>query len=540
MNKKVILNLLFIASTLLYGCDNNKEEEKVIYIGTTMSIENAIRGEYNYDVLSSGCSEIPLIYQNDKGTYEPLLANFSTQDSKSWTYTILDNMKWSDGVDVSANDILFTLNYFDKYDNTHYLNDYTYVDKDGNTYIDEKTYESYVISNDNKSITLTLKETNVRDLSNMTTFRIMPKHIYENKDVNELSIEDKRVTCGPYLLESFDKSSNTLTYIVNEYYPNKPSIDKLVYKIFSNEDTMYSALRNKDLDTTWIYSKGVGSTYLNGLNKLDYLSKKEISTTAVNGVLMFNTKSEVFSNLNIRKAISYALNYDLFKSIFGGENARVANKGFAPESCIGYKDTEKLENNISKANELLISIGYIKEDKFYKKDGKTLGFELIIKSNKSDQIRMGELVKAQLEEFGIEVTLTTLSNSDFNSKISNKFSNNNVNFEACINGFTQAGMNMGNGLGSIYVDKNHIVQGGCQVDDVEFINILNEMNNASNLEKYAESAANLQNYYVNNVPMIALYWDNNTYFYNNRLNNIKLDANFGINNVTNWLNITLD
>ena len=71
-----------------------------------------------------------------------------------------------------------------------------------------------------------------------------------------------------------------------------------------------------------------------------------------------------------------------------------------------------------------------------------------------------EMIKTQLEAFGIQVNLDTVDKDAYNAKTSNKFSENNITMEAAIYGYTAAGMGMGNGLGSIYVDGNHAVQGG--------------------------------------------------------------------------------
>lgn len=45
-------------------------------VGTTASIETAVFGEYNFDMLASGVSELPLVYQDTKGEYHPLLAAY--------------------------------------------------------------------------------------------------------------------------------------------------------------------------------------------------------------------------------------------------------------------------------------------------------------------------------------------------------------------------------------------------------------------------------------------------------------------------------
>lgn len=143
-----------------------------------------------------------------------------------------------------------------------------------------------------------------------------------------------------------------------------------------------------------------------------------------------------------------------------------------------------------------------------------------------------------MESFGIQVNLDTVDKDAYNAKTSNKFSENNITMEAAIYGYTAAGMGMGNGLGSIYVDGSHAVQGGCQVFDEEFAAILSEMKAAKTIEEYYAGAAKLQDYYAAHMPLIALYWDNMMLAYSSALDNVTVDAVFGLNNVNNWFSIT--
>jgi ABC-type oligopeptide transport system substrate-binding subunit len=46
----------------------------------------------------------------------------------------------------------------------------------------------------------------------MTSFRVMPKHVYEDKDT--VTEAEGRITCGPYVLESFNKEAGTITFAV--------------------------------------------------------------------------------------------------------------------------------------------------------------------------------------------------------------------------------------------------------------------------------------------------------------------------------------
>ena len=65
---------------------------ETVTVGTTAAIETAVYGEYNFDMLASGVSELPLVWQDAEGSYHPLLASYETADSVTWVYTIEPGM----------------------------------------------------------------------------------------------------------------------------------------------------------------------------------------------------------------------------------------------------------------------------------------------------------------------------------------------------------------------------------------------------------------------------------------------------------------
>lgn len=503
-------------------------------VGTTAAIETAVFGEYNFDMLASGVSELPLVYQDTKGEYHPLLATYATEDAATWTYTIQDGMTWSDGEPVTAEDILFTLQYDQANGSANFE---AQTGEDGK--VTEAKYTGYSLSDDKMSISLTLASPNVRELSNMTSFRIMPKHVYEGKDT--VTEAEGRITCGPYVLESFNKEAGTITFAVNEYYPQKPNVEKIVYQLFGNEDTMYLALQQGDIDMVWAYSTGVAGTYQDVLSTDTNVSLVNVAAANAPAVLAFNNAKGLFSDENLRQAVSYALNYEEFKTYFGSAYAEIPNRGFVPSTTVGYTDTEKLTTDTAKADEYMKAAGYTEKnaDGFYvNADGAAAAFTLTVNAAKETHVGYAEMIKTQLEAFGIQVNLDAVDKDAYNAKTSNKFSENNITMEAAIYGYTAAGMGMGNGLGSIYVDGNHAVQGGCQVFDEAFSSILDELKAAKTIEEYYTGAAKLQDYYAAHMPLIALYWDNMMLAYSSKLDNVTVDAVFGLNNVNNWFSIT--
>lgn len=503
-------------------------------VGTTAAIETAVFGEYNFDMLASGVSELPLVYQDTKGEYHPLLATYATEDAATWTYTIQDGMTWSDGAPVTAEDILFTLQYDQANGSANFE---AQTGEDGK--VTEAKYTGYTLSDDKMSISLTLASPNVRELSNMTSFRIMPKHVYEGKDT--VTEAEGRITCGPYVLESFNKEAGTITFAVNEYYPQKPNVEKIVYQLFGNEDTMYLALQQGDIDMVWAYSTGVAGTYQDVLSTDTNVSLVNVAAANAPAVLAFNNAKGLFSDENLRRAVSYALNYEEFKTYFGSAYAEIPNRGFVPSTTVGYTDTEKLTTDTAKADTYMKAAGYTEKnaDGFYvNADGAVAAFTLTVNAAKETHVGYAEMIKTQLEAFGIQVNLDAVDKDAYNAKTSNKFSENNITMEAAIYGYTAAGMGMGNGLGSIYVDGNHAVQGGCQVFDEAFSSILDELKAAKTIEEYYTGAAKLQDYYAAHMPLIALYWDNMMLAYSSKLDNVTVDAVFGLNNVNNWFSIT--
>ena len=502
-------------------------------VGTTAAIETATFGEYNFDMLASGVSELPLVWQDAEGNYHPLLASYETEDSVTWVYTIEPGMTWSDGEPVTAEDILFTLEYDDANGSANFVSQ---TDEDGK--VTEAKYASYELSSDAMSISLTLSSANVRELSNMTSFRVMPKHVYEGKDS---VTEEARVTCGPYMLDSFNKEAGTLTFVPNPYYPLEPNVGKLTYRLFGNEDTMYLALQNGDLDMTWAYSTGVSGSYQDVLAATDTLALEAVTAANAPAVLAFNNANGPFADEDLRLAVSYALDYDSFRTVFGSAYASNPNRGFVPPVTVGYKETEALGQDLTKAAQCMADAGYTEKnaDGFYvNADGETCAFTLTCNAGKEAHVGYAELVKTQLEQFGIQVVLETLDADSYNAKTSNKFSENNITMEAAIYGYTAAGMGMKNGLASIYVDGTHPVQGGCQVFDEEFQAILSAMGEAKTVEEYTAAAGDLQDWYAAHIPLIALYWDSQILVHSAAYENFTVDAVFGLNNANTWFSIT--
>ena len=151
-----LLALVLLISTFA-SCNENGGKPQIrqpgkidtLVVTTIDAIEKASRSEYYFDVLSGTITQMALVRVDESGAYQPLMAEFETSDSKTWTFTITDGLTCMTAR-VTAEDVKFTIEYLDLQNNGGYLS----------------RYEDIVVLND-RQIKLVLK-TPTRHLSNFT------------------------------------------------------------------------------------------------------------------------------------------------------------------------------------------------------------------------------------------------------------------------------------------------------------------------------------------------------------------------------------
>ena len=121
--------------------------------------------------LAEAYSTFELVYSsmfdlNLDNTFSPDLAKSWTvsDDGKVWTFTLRDDFKWHDGQPVTANDVVFTYNFYGKHEDFPYMPVYT------------KFFES-VEAPDDQTVVITLTEPIPNMESQLFFMYILPEHI---------------------------------------------------------------------------------------------------------------------------------------------------------------------------------------------------------------------------------------------------------------------------------------------------------------------------------------------------------------------------
>jgi peptide/nickel transport system substrate-binding protein len=157
----------------------------------------------------------------------------SSDDGLTHTYTLREDLTWSDGEPLTAEDIAWTINT--SRDQEWINHSATTVNLDA-TAIDDRTVELVSSVPDPK-------------LPTMDVY-IVPKHIWEPVSEGEIDTYDALdgVGSGPFTLEEW-QSGQSWTMVANpNYWGGESVIDRVVFRIFTNPDAMVAALQQGEID----------------------------------------------------------------------------------------------------------------------------------------------------------------------------------------------------------------------------------------------------------------------------------------------------
>ncbi|HBG81927.1 TPA: hypothetical protein DDW69_03740 [candidate division CPR2 bacterium] len=313
-----------------------------------------------------------------------------SDDGKEYTFSLRRNAKWHKSNEfVKAQDVVFTVNAIQNPDTRSPL-------KENWRGVQAKVQDDWTVK-------FVLPHPNYSFLE-LTTVGIIPESSFKEVPAKNMSVSKFNldpIGSGPFEFESLSEKQHgqELTLIAsNDYFPHPAFLDKIVFKTFKEKSDLLKAYSKKD-----IY--GIAGLTLEDyetskkFNNLNYIEMQLPRYVA----LFFNVKDGIFSDVNLRKAISKAINKDALISdtkILG----MVTNYPILP-GLVGYsKDIPKITQNLEETNKILDDAGWKKEGDFRKKGDKILEFE-VITNNSLELKRASENIKNQLKPLGINVVI---------------------------------------------------------------------------------------------------------------------------------------
>ena len=175
-------------------------------------------------------------------------------DAKTWTFKLKPNLLWSDGQPLDARDVDYTWRLWDNMlPGQSAKTQFTPASTTGYNLI-----QSATVSSDNLSITFHLKSAFAPFLSVWTDGlnAPMPAHVLSQISPDKIlsSPENLKpsVSSGPFMVsESVPGDHFTVVRNPKYYQAGLPYLDKIVFQIRANQDTILKDLQAGSIDSAW-------------------------------------------------------------------------------------------------------------------------------------------------------------------------------------------------------------------------------------------------------------------------------------------------
>ncbi|MER6591362.1 ABC transporter substrate-binding protein [Micromonospora purpureochromogenes] len=343
-----------------------------------------------------------LLELDAKNKPQPLLAERveASPDNKTFTLPLRSGVKWHDGTPFSAQDVVFSVDYYRKHtvsDSAPQLEVVQNVTASGN------------------SVTFNLKsgdpEFSSRLLADM---RILPKHVWEAIDKPESATVEQAIGTGPYKLVSYKKDQGYEFAANADYVMGKPKIDKIRVSIIPQPQTALAGLRTKEIH---MWSRAVPAEQATSLEQqpgVKIVDGPGFSST----LLAFNNGRQPFDDPKIRQAIAAAIDTQkLVDTVLQGRG-KTGSPGFWHPNAPGADTSLKHSFDASRATKLLDEVGATAgADGIRVLNGKPMNFTLLVQSSSPERIRSAELIRDMLKAVGIGVSVTSMDSDSLDAKV---------------------------------------------------------------------------------------------------------------------------
>ena len=326
-----------------------------------------------------------------------------SEDGKLYTFYLHKGVKWHDGEDFTADDVVFTFtslaspNYVggaeSRLSSIAGVSEYTNGTAD--TISGIKKLDDYTVS-------FELTAANAAFLSQLYT-SILPEHILGSIDPGEWEKADFNrapIGTGRYKFVKWESGQYIELEKNPDYFGTPVQIDHIIYK-FGDATTLTAALINGEIDL-------VESVQTSEVELLE--STKGTSAYVYPTLNMYyvglNLQNEALSDIRVREALSCALDKPTIVSTVYGEYATATDDIFPENHWSHSTGITTYAYDPTKAESLLQDVGYIKDSKgIYAKDGKELHFVFDMVTKGKEQADMAQMLQQYWGAVGVSVEI---------------------------------------------------------------------------------------------------------------------------------------
>ena len=327
-----------------------------------------------------------------------------SEDSKTITFHLVKDAKWSDGKPITSKDVKFSLEVLG--DNGLLFTGYTSnVEK--------------IKTPDDETVVLEMKRPDARMIGGLYIY-ILPEHIWGKVPVDELTgayqPKTPLVGSGPYIVTEFTRGRIVRMETNPEWRGEAPGFEELQFIRYGSQDAVERALTLGEID----FITEVEPATFERLGNQEGIETINSPTYAFTE-LSFNMCSEAdcpdakfnpaVQDKTIRQAVAYGIDRERINAIATQNTAFVAH-GLLPSFYKDFYEVPELDYpyDPEMANQILDEAGWeLNEDGVREKDGEVASFDLYARSESPYTVQMAKLIAEETEEIGIEFNVKIVS-----------------------------------------------------------------------------------------------------------------------------------
>jgi peptide/nickel transport system substrate-binding protein len=343
------------------------------------------------------------------GSLSPGLAKELQQtDDQTMTLPLQDGTKWSDGSDLTADDVVFTFE-LGKTASVNFSTLWQYIDS--------------VEATDPRTVTFKLKSKPYNPIfvkNFITTTLIVPKAVFGTISPDKIPSDTnlKPIGSGPFLLDKYDQTQVNLKR--NDNYWGKtaygtPPMTTINHPIFKSNNDGDLKLESGEIDASQQFTAQIWKMWEAGKPVSTWMKKKPYHVPGGIPLLIFNLNKPGLENEKVRLAIAYGIDYPNIATTAMSDYSEPANASLIVPT--GYEskfyDAASVEAEgwkFDPAKSVEILEGELKAKKgsdgiYELPDGTKLGgWKLITPTGWTDWNTACEIVAKSAKEIGIGIS----------------------------------------------------------------------------------------------------------------------------------------
>ena len=405
--KKIIA--VIAAITLLAGtfasCGSDGDGEStgavtldVALLGDPISIDPAFAYDNDTSVIMDNITEALLTHNPDNSLKPNLCSSWEAVDDVTYVYQIRDDINFSNGNAMTMDDVVFSLQRHMDADLGSYMNLFF------------ENVESIEATGDwELTVKLKTPDPTWKYVLATSAGMIIEKAYAEEHSEDLGTAEVGVIGTGPFVFESWENGSKVVLTKNENYWDESATtnIDEIVFSVISDDTTLATAIKSGQIDMSLNYSDKLIETF-KGYDNVEVIENPGM------GIHYFavNTAREPFNDVNVRKAIAYAIDIDsIYENIIGDQGDKggllpMSTSLFTvePERWEAYvEEIGGHEYNIEKAKEYLAQSSV--------PDG--FDFNILVSQAASQRYDVALVIQEALKELNINAEIQTVTSDEF-------------------------------------------------------------------------------------------------------------------------------